>query len=219
MHALDFPGHGRRLRETPCRRMDELVELVAHELLAGGSARIALYGHSMGGLVAFEVARWLRARALAMPEVLVVGGRRAPHLTPPYAPSSGLDDDQFVSRLLTSGALTAQAAASPGFRAHMLPSLRADIALLEDYRFVPQPPLEIPLVAIAGTADEVVTSEDVAAWSEHAAGGFLFATAPGGHFFHVASSGNGAPAPIHDVVTHVLPPFTTDRATARVDTL
>jgi medium-chain acyl-[acyl-carrier-protein] hydrolase len=160
--------------------MAELGPLVA----ADADLPFAFYGHSMGGILAFELARWLRTAGGPAPELLLIGARRAPQLVPPFEDTHHLPDDEFVDRVVASGALPAHVAHAAPFRRTMLKALRADIEMLENYAFTPDVPLSCPITGYYGQADAVVGSADVAAWADHTDRGFDLNPVPGGHFFH-----------------------------------
>ena len=144
----------------------------------------ALYGHSMGAWLAFEVVRALRRRRLPLPEHLFVGARRAPHLPSTLPPLSGLDRDAFVAGVQARyQAIPEALLAQPAILDMFLPTLKADFTALDGYDFVEEPPLEVPITAFRGARDATVSPADLRAWEEHTAVGFQQHTLPGGHFF------------------------------------
>lgn len=178
------PGRWSRLREPPLRRMEPLVQAVTDALVPTMDRPFALFGHSLGGLVAFEVARALRRRGGPFPEHLFVSGRRAPHLGNPHAPMDGSSDDEFV-RLMQDryGGIPEEVLASRELLQILLPAIRADMEVYDHYSFVDEPPLELPVTVYGGEADRTTPRAELELWSGQTTGAFRLQTFPGGHFF------------------------------------
>ncbi|EHR61169.1 thioesterase II family protein [Saccharomonospora cyanea] len=182
VHAVALPGRERRFGEDPEFDLTELAEaFAAHD----DSRPFALYGHSLGGLVGFEVIRWLRRTGARLPVRLYAGACRAPHVrTPgPFLGLSRLPDDELVRQVADGGGIPAEVLAEPELMELVLPALRADFARIDDYEYVPGPPIEVPVVAFAGRTDHAVPLDQVRAWAPHTAAGFHLTVLDGGHFF------------------------------------
>ncbi|WP_262285284.1 thioesterase domain-containing protein [Micromonospora sp. MA102] len=178
---VQLPGRENRINEDPRFGVAEVADAVA----ARADRPYALYGHSMGGRLGFEVVRELRRTGRPMPLRLYVGGARAPHVTAP-GPFDGLsraDDDELLRRLGGGGGLPAELFDHPELVELLLPLLRADFGRVDDYRYVPGEPLPLPIVAFSGRDDRAVTREQHAAWAAHTAAGFTLHELAGGHFF------------------------------------
>jgi surfactin synthase thioesterase subunit len=146
----------------------------------------ALYGHSLGSVVAFEVARRLRRRAgVPAPVHLIVGGRRAPHV-PNRLPLVGHLPDQAMLAALEDvfgKGVPDEVAAVPELLELLLPMLRADILASEGYEFRAEEPLGCAVTALCGTGDASALPHEVEAWGRETTGPFAFAVVPGDHFF------------------------------------
>ncbi len=182
MAAVALPGRESRFGADPVESMPQLIG----PLLAGVAGYLtgpfALFGHSMGALIAFELARRLRAIGLA-PVQLFVSGCRAPHLPSRSPDRHTLPDREFRTAVEELGGIPPELLTEPELLDVMLPTLRADCTLTETYACSRQAPLSCPITAFGGHHDEEVPPEDVQAWSQHTTGPFRAHLLPGNHFF------------------------------------
>ncbi|MGP3968752.1 thioesterase II family protein [Streptomyces sp. 6N223] len=180
--AVQYPGRQDRLGEEPISDIGRLADAVCRAVLPETGRPFALFGHSMGAVLAYETARRLAARGAPAPAVLFVSGRRAPsrhreetvHLR---------DDAGVLAELRKLGGSDTRLLDDPEIVAMVLPAVRGDYTAIETYRHRPGPPLASPLVALMGDADPRTTPEDVRAWEDHTEGAFATHVFPGGHFF------------------------------------
>ena len=179
---IRLPGRESRLREAPYTSMAPLVEGLAYAIEPYLDLPFAIFGHSMGAWIGFEMAHRLAEHHMA-PFQLVVSAMRAPQLGARDAPAHRLPDPEFVTRLREFQGTPAEALASPELLALMLPLLRADFELIETYRFSPRPPLACPTLALGGLSNHGVPREDLLAWRELTRGAFKLHMLPGNHFF------------------------------------
>jgi medium-chain acyl-[acyl-carrier-protein] hydrolase len=144
----------------------------------------ALFGHSMGALVAFELARELRRRSWPAPVLLVVSGRQAPPRPSPLPPFGHLPDAEFVREVCGRyDNIPGEVLAEAELLQLLLPALRADILVLETHSFTEEPPLDCPISCFGGEEDPHVSREDLDSWTGHTRSGCKVRTFPGGHFF------------------------------------
>lgn len=181
---VQLPGHGTRMGEPPltdrARLVDEAIAGLRGELVGS----FAFFGHSLGALVAFLVARELRRRRMPGPKHLFVAARVAPSEPPPAEPLHRLPDREFVERVRRRyNAIPDAVANAPELLALFLPMMRADLGLHETYVHAPEPPLECPITAFGGTRDAIVTKADLEAWGPETSAGFSLRMIEGDHFF------------------------------------
>jgi medium-chain acyl-[acyl-carrier-protein] hydrolase len=182
--AMQLPGREGRLRETPFTSFRDLVEAAIGGLGPYCDRPFALFGHSMGGLLAFEVARALRARGEAPPVHLFVSGQRAPHLPSRHAPMTHLGHDAFVAEIRRRyNGIPEEVFRSPDLMELLVPTLRADMTALEGYTHVAGLPLECPITAYGGSVDPEATEPEIAAWAPYSRAAFRYRILPGNHFF------------------------------------
>lgn len=178
---VQLPGREDRLLEAPIHQMTPLVHELTSALVPSLTLPFAFVGHSLGGLISFEVARQLHRVEKRTPQCLFVSGMKAPHL---------LHTEQHVHR--TDAALLRELRTLNGTAANileydamvelLLPILRADVALFDSYTYMPGGPLGCPIVAFGGLEDDI-SHEALAAWSRHSSLPLRVSRFPGDHFF------------------------------------
>lgn len=182
-----LPGHHQRGGDTLFTRLPPLADLLVHELMAHLDGPFALFGHSMGALIAFEVARGLRSAGAPEPCALYVSGFRAPHLASEGPPIHALPDDLFVDALRPIGEGFRDVLADTELRELVLPVLRADIELCESYRHRRDEPLRCPIRVFGGRGDDSVRPRELDGWRRHTRGPFRLQMFPGDHSFPVSA--------------------------------
>lgn len=184
--SVQYPGRQDRYREAPFTAIAPLVEAVAEELareLAADSGRpYALFGHSMGALVAFETARLLAQGDQPGPERLFLSGRGAPDCRP-SAQSLLWDDADVLADVRRLGGTDQTMLDNPEVLEMVLPALRADYRALAAYRWRGGEPLAAPVTALIGDSDPMVTVQEAQTWQEHTSGEFDLKVFTGGHFY------------------------------------
>jgi len=182
---VHLPGRERRLREPPICRAGPMVQAMARALRpAMEQAPFALFGHSMGAWIAFELARELRRQRQTMPIHLFLSARRAPHLASDGPRLSELPEQAFVRAIQERyRAIPPKLLDEPELLALFLPAMRADFALIDNYSHTEEPPLDVPVDAYRGADDDLVTHDQSMAWRRHSTGAFTHRVFPGGHFF------------------------------------
>ncbi len=186
VRAVTLPGRGARTAEESLTDLEAVVDDVLGRLDEAGPAEggYVLFGHSMGALVAYETARRLPVAGRGSPRSLVVSGLDAPHrLRPaPGAPRHELPDDALVSLVRDFGG-TPPELLHHGVLRHFLPILRADLEVVDCYRFQPGPRLACPVLCYRGRSDPGMTGDGASAWREVTSGPFRLREFEGDHFY------------------------------------
>lgn len=180
---VQLPGRETRLREPAIAELDPLLEALVGMLLPELDGPFALFGHSMGALIGFELARALRREHGPQPAQLLVSGFRAPHLPDRNPAIHELPEGLFVAALERYGGMASEILSNHDLMQLLIPVLRADMQLCETYRYRAETPLACPITAFCGLGDTLAGSREVEAWCQQTARGFTLHVLPGGHFF------------------------------------
>jgi len=178
--GVQYPGRQDRLREPCVTEVPVLAEEIASALAATESRPIALFGHSMGASVAYEVALLLPDRVTH----LIVSGREGPGRLRAEAKHL-LPDDELWAEVCGLGGVDRELASLPELRNLLLTTLRADYQASETYRPSPAPRLSCPVLACVGGDDPEVTENEAGVWAAATAGPFRLAVIAGRHFYLV----------------------------------
>lgn len=183
--VAQFPGRESRLREPHINSLDQVVAALADAVESLDQRPLALFGHSMGALVSFELARELRRRGRPAPIGLFLSGRAPPHWpTTPQGPLSKLPDQQLFDEMARRwGGMPAIFRSDPDLRRMVLGILRADLGALEAHGHRHEPPLSCPIVVYAGTSDPSVQPGSLEAWHDQTTGAFSHRLFTGDHFY------------------------------------
>jgi medium-chain acyl-[acyl-carrier-protein] hydrolase len=193
--AVQLPGRASRFAEPPLRRVDPIVNalaVVVEQQATWTGGRLALFGHSMGALIAYELARrWAGPGSRVEPGHLFVAGQPAPQLPRTRPPRHKLPHPAFVAALQTLGGTPPEVLDSPELLELVLPLLRADFEVCETYRYQPQPSsvLSCPITVFGAVDDdEAGPLSGLAAWGALTSNTTRLHSVGGGHFGFLASS-------------------------------
>jgi len=179
-----YPGRGSRHQEAPIREIKILAERFVQAIQHLLDKPFAFFGHSLGGLVAFELARQLQEQDLPPPQILFLSACGAPHLPDLNPPIHKLPDSEFVVALQKLNGIPSEISNQPDVMQLLLPILRADFEAVESYRHdIDVSPLHVSILAFAGADDPRVSQARVEGWARHTDAGFRLQTFPGDHFF------------------------------------
>jgi surfactin synthase thioesterase subunit len=180
-----LPGREMRLAEPSLEDAAELVDELLEALAPYLDVPFAIFGHSMGALLAYEWALRLEDAGLRRPLCLFVSGRDAAHLPFGHRELHRLDDAQFVAELKRRYGGSSELLEDAELRKVFLPILRADIRLVEGYRHGAEELLECPVMAFAGQDDTSVSDAGLKGWGDLTRGEFAARRFEGDHSYHV----------------------------------
>lgn len=180
--AVALPGRERRITEPPGLPLNTLVAQVIDAAGPLLERPFALYGHSLGALLMYEVARALPDPSKGNLRHLFAGGQAAPSRPQFDALRSERSDDELVDYLRQLGGTPEEILGSPAFMRPYLRCLRADLAIGERYAYPGPAALDCPVTLFQGAQDTGVPAEWSAAWARETTGAFRVVTLAGGHF-------------------------------------
>jgi pyochelin biosynthesis protein PchC len=181
--AVQYPGRQDRLLEPPVENVHELARAIFESLTPLARKRpVALFGHSMGASVGFELARLLERELGIVPETFFASSQPAPsrhHSRDIHR----LDDDGIIAELRLISGTSSQVLGEPELLRLAMPAIRGDYTAVETYTPEPGAAVRCDVVGLTGDNDDRVPVQDVANWREHTSGSFKLQVLPGGHFY------------------------------------
>jgi medium-chain acyl-[acyl-carrier-protein] hydrolase len=180
---VQLPGRGNRLHEVPYTQLSPLVQAIAKALLPYLDKPFAVFGHCVGALVSFELARQLRRQYGLSPAYLCVSACGAPQIPDPSPPLHALPEAAFLEELRRRGRMAMRLLEAPEMMQLLLPILRADFVIYETYTYASEAPLDCPISAFGGLQDHTVSHERLDAWRAQTSASFRQHMLPGDHFF------------------------------------
>ncbi|MFY1652862.1 thioesterase II family protein [Solwaraspora sp. WMMB762] len=183
--AVQLPGRADRFREPPLDRMPVLLDQLVDVLRPLLGEPYALYGLSMGARVAWALTHRLREEGLPLPARLFLANVAAPRHREGRAVWS---DDDVIAYLRHMGGTPAEIFAEPALLAGLLPTVRADLILVDSYHASPETPLPTPINAFAGIDDAEGPPDRMREWKAETTGGFTLDLVSGGHLFDSAGT-------------------------------
>jgi surfactin synthase thioesterase subunit len=181
---LELPGRGMRMDEPLQRDIKALAAQLAQEISRDPHTPYALFGHSLGGLLAFELAHALNVRNLPAPLALFASGTAGPASRDVSEYAVEKTDEQLIARLRELQGTAEEALANPELMQLMLPILRADFLLCGSFSYGERQPLGMPIHVFGGKQDSV-RADQLLDWQLEAASGFSLDLFDGHHFFIV----------------------------------
>lgn len=207
---LHLPGREHYYSAPLINNSFELIPQLAQQLQSEVKGNYAIYGHSMGSLLGFELIRFLRRHNFPLPIHFFAAARGAPSLSGEYEHFSNLDDDEFIARIRQFGGLPEKIITNREIMNIVLPVLRSDFQLLDNYQYFEERPLPVPLTSIHGAADATVQPAWVQSWQYETSSRYLHHTIKGNHFFI-----NDPCSPVFDIITNTLFPESIENPTAQ----
>ena len=178
--TVHYPGRGSRYNEPPINELSILVEEIKRAIQPELDKPFFFFGHSLGAVLAFELAR----RINPQPQILFVSACGAPHVPNPNRPIHDLPDSEFIKSLQDLNGLPTEVSNNAELMELLLPTLRADFEVIENYKYIPnENQLNCPIIAFGGANDSHVDSFRLNDWAYLTNGSFKTQAFPGNHFF------------------------------------
>ncbi len=179
-----YPGRHERINEPLVPSMDSMADAFTSELLPLSDVPLAIFGHSMGGTLGYEIALRLQQRHGITPAALLVSCRRPPHLADPFC-TDPYDPEAVMAEIRRLGGTDSALLDDPDLRELVLPALCSDFKAIADYKPRPGIPMHVPIVAYVGDRDPDVDAAAMTGWADLALYGFDLRVLPGDHFYLV----------------------------------
>uniref|UniRef100_A0A450YZ13 Medium-chain acyl-[acyl-carrier-protein] hydrolase n=1 Tax=Candidatus Kentrum sp. TC TaxID=2126339 RepID=A0A450YZ13_9GAMM len=190
LRPVRLPGREGRFKETCYRNVVPLVQALASGLSSYLDLPFAFFGHSMGALLAFELARILRRQGRPGPFCLMVSGRKAPQISFSGRAFHKLPDSELIEELRNYGGTPEIILRQKEIMEIFLPVIRSDFAINETYTYMPDALLDCPIRAFGGEIDHLVSKPDLDAWRQQTMNDFALHMFSGGHFYLNGSEGH-----------------------------
>lgn len=181
--AIQLPGRESRYLEPPFVNLLSLVQRLVPMLQPFTEIPFVFWGHSMGAIISFELARECRREGQQDPVHLMISACRAPQLPDPRPPISQESDSAFIDHLRQFGGMTEVVLENSELMEVLLPVFRADFAMYETYSYTFEDPLNCPISAFGGAADPRVSEAELSAWQFQTSRSFGLQIFPGQHFY------------------------------------
>lgn len=180
---IQLPGRSFRIHETPCDELDNLISKLCEVISGLDSLPFAVFGHSLGGLLGFELLRRLPTQVSQHAKLFFTSARYAPRADIKIKVIHNLDEQVFINELVQLGGMTQNVVANKQLMTMLLPALRADFKLSETYRYQASSKLCCPIIGFAGVYDDLVPVSSMQAWRNETASDFKLHQFSGDHFF------------------------------------
>ncbi len=178
-----LPGRESRAAETPIDRIDVMADAVSAAIEPHLDRPYALFGHSLGAMICFELTRRLRDEGRPLPLALLVAGARAPQFRRDPMPGPVPGDDEFLREIRSLEGVPPEVLDNEELLRYLLPALKADSLLGRRYVYQDDDPLPVPIRAYMGADDPRLPADVIAAWRQQTTVSFAIHQFPGGHFF------------------------------------
>ena len=181
--AVELPGRGARFHEPPFTAIPPLLDVLVPVIRERLDVPFALFGHSMGAGICFELAHRLAQEPGVQLGHLFISAYGSPALPCSELPFYHLPHDEFIHEVCRFDGMSSAIREDKELLELILPKLRADFELIQTYRYSPRPPLRCPITALGGIDDKHVKPEELKAWNSMSTGTFHLQMLPGDHFF------------------------------------
>jgi len=186
VYALNFPGRGSRREENAICNMFELRDKIANVISQISDKPYVMFGHSVGALVAYEVAKEIEKQGIMPPLRLILSAHKAPEDSKEDEPMYTLSDEDLMSKILELGLLPQNVLENKELLDFILPPLRADFEISETYEYEKSDALNIPITATFGKTDPLLNEQDIQKWEKYTNSEYKIKEYDGDHFYTVS---------------------------------
>ncbi|MEO0843542.1 MAG: thioesterase II family protein [Cyanobacteria bacterium J06643_5] len=180
---VELPGRGSKIKLAPLNRLESIIKELSQQIQPYLDKPFSFFGHSMGGLLSFELTRNLYQKYGINPVHLFISALSAPQIIDSKPPIHNLSESDFIDKLRDYNGTPNEVLEDEELMALFLPVLRADFAVIGTYTYYNAPPLECPISIFGGLEDDKVPIEELEAWRTQTNNSFSLEIFPGGHFF------------------------------------
>jgi medium-chain acyl-[acyl-carrier-protein] hydrolase len=183
VRSIQLPGRASRLNEKPAADIATIVPRLSATIARSADRPFALFGYSLGAILCFEVARWLRRYGSVTPVHLCVAASKAPHVQEETPSKYDRSDEAILERLRALNGTPDDVLDDDDMMQLLLPVIRADFEMADLYTYYHEPPLECPITVFGGSEDAEITRDMLMEWRKHTSSTFGVRVYPGGHLF------------------------------------
>lgn len=183
---IELAGRGKRIHEKPYDSIDEMINDVFSIIQTYNlsESSYSFFGHSMGAIIAYEVAHYLIKKNIVLgPTHIFLSGRQPPHIITDRDITHNLPDELFKEKLFALGGTPKEFFDHPELLSFFLPLIRNDFKIVETYTYSERKPLSSPITVFLGTEEKDIDEKDISEWSLHSSSSCKIYMFPGDHFF------------------------------------
>lgn len=181
--VVELPGRGNNMSQPLLTKVHDITILLVEEIKYYLDKPFVFFGHSLGSLISFELTKAMKGQNLPLPVHLMLSGSMAPHTLHKRRHICHLDDEAFSKQLKIYNGIPQEVQNESSFMDMFLPIIRADMSIIENYKYSPSRPLECDITTITGKDDPTVSVEDAKAWGHHTSLSYNHYNLNGDHFF------------------------------------
>jgi len=200
--AIELPGHGSRLSEPLVENIEDLIAPLSEGIVESFEKPFAIFGHSMGALLGFEVALYLQNQYQKIAEHVFLSGHGAPGTSRHEPEIHHLPKPEFIAKIKEYNGTPQEVLENEELMDLMFPILKADFKLCETYKHQNSDQLRTPITALGGIQDPSITRHDMEQWANFTSSSFNVRFFPGDHFYLLHQKINLLKAILTDISNH-----------------
>jgi len=181
--VVELPGRGNNMSQPLLTDVHDITIFLVEEIKYYLDKPFVFFGHSVGSLISFELTKAMKGQNLPLPVHLILSGSMAPHTLHKRQHICHLDDEAFSKELKIYNGIPQEVQNESSLMDIFLPIIRADMSIIENYKYSPSKPLECDITTITGNDDLTVSREDAKAWGHYTGLSYNHCTLNGDHFF------------------------------------